>query len=213
MSSPAEPFDRRNLLTYVSLLCGVGAVAAAGGGRAWTAGLAIAVAVIADTFDGRFARRFGSDPRRNALGAELDSLSDAIAFGIAPPLCSVLLLNAGDDATGIALWIAVFVHAACAISRLASYNVDAILQRPAPPPAPPKPRRGEGGFTGIPVPLAALIWSTALLVQPSAAVTLGVILVTAAAMVLPIRIPRPTGVGLAVFALWPLAVAILHASL
>jgi CDP-diacylglycerol--serine O-phosphatidyltransferase len=199
MASPADPFDRRNLLTYLSLLCGVGAVAAASAGRAWTAGLAIAIAVIADTFDGRFARRFGSDPRRNALGTELDSLSDAIAFGIAPPLCSVLLLNAGLGPVGLALWIAVFVHAACAVTRLASFNVDA-TESP------------KGHFVGIPVPLAALIWSTALLVQPTAAVTLGVILVTAAAMVLPIRLPRPTGAGLAVFVLWPLAVALLHAT-
>ena len=199
MASPAEPFDRRNLLTYVSLLCGVGAVAAASAGRAWTAGLVIAIAVIADTFDGRFARRFGPDPRRNALGTELDSLSDAIAFGIAPPLCSVLLLNAGLGPVGVALWIAVFVHAACAVTRLASFNVEA--------------KAGNlGGFVGIPVPLAALIWSTALLVQPSAAVTLWVILVTAAAMVVPIRSPRPTGAGLAVFVLWPVAVAILHAT-
>jgi phosphatidylserine synthase len=213
MASPAEPFDRRNLLTYVSLLCGVVAVAAASAGRAWTAGLAIAIAVIADTFDGRFARRFGSDPRRNALGTELDSLSDAIAFGIAPPLGSVLLLNAGLSAVGLALWIAVFVHAACAVTRLAAFNVDtnqsAALQTPLVASA---FRRNPSGFIGIPVPLAALIWSTALLVQPSAAVTLGVILVTAAAMVLPIRIPRPTGASLAVFVLWPLAVAILHAT-
>jgi CDP-diacylglycerol--serine O-phosphatidyltransferase len=198
MASPADPFDRRNLLTYVSLLCGVGAVAAASAGRAGTAGLAIAIAVIADTFDGRFARRFGSDPRRNALGTELDSLSDAIAFGIAPPLCSVLLLNEGLSPVDLALWIAVFVHAACAVTRLASFNVDATES----------PKRH---FVGIPVPLAALIWSTALLVQPSAAETSVVILVTAAAMVLPIRIPRPTGAGLAVFVLWPLAVAVLHA--
>jgi len=197
MASPADPFDRRNLLTYVSLLCGVAAVAAASAGRAGTAGLAIAIAVIADTFDGRFARRFGSDPRRDALGTELDSLSDAIAFGVAPPLCSVLLLNEGLSPVDLALWIAVFVHAACAVTRLASFNIDA-TEGP------------KGHFVGIPVPLAALIWSTALLVQPSAAATSGVILVTAAAMVLPIRIPRPTGAGLAVFVLWPLAVGIGH---
>lgn len=196
MASPADPFDRRNLLTYVSLLCGVGAIAAASTGRAWTAGLAVAVAVIADTFDGRFARRFGSDPRRNALGTELDSLADAIAFGIAPPLCSVLLLHARLDPIGVALWMAVFVHAACAITRLASYTVDTV--------------RPDPGFIGIPAPVAALIWSTALLVQPPAGATLGVILATAAAMVLPIRIPRPTGAGLAVFVLWPLAVGLCH---
>src|SRR5258706_1229214 len=95
MASPADAFDRRNLLTYTSLLGGVTAVAAASGHHTHLAGLVVAIAVIADTFDGRFARRFGTDPRRNALGVELDSLADAIAFGIAPPLSSALLLNAG----------------------------------------------------------------------------------------------------------------------
>jgi phosphatidylserine synthase len=198
MASPADAFDRRNLLTYVSLSCGVAAIAGANGGKAPVAGFLIAAAVIADTFDGRFARRFGSDPRRRALGVELDSLADAIAFGIAPPLCAALLLHGEMDARGAALWGAAFVHAACAITRLASYNVDAT--EPA--------RRG---FIGIPVPLAALIWTTALLVRPSAAATIGVILATAAAMVLPLRIPRPAGAGLVAFTLWPVLVMILHA--
>ena len=197
MASPADAFDRRNLLTYVSLLCGVGAIAGANGGQAPIAGFLIAAAVIADTFDGRFARRFGNDPRRRALGVELDSLADAVAFGIAPPLCAALLLHAEMDARGAALWGAAFVHAACAITRLASYNVDAA-----------EPARS--GFIGIPVPLAALIWATALLVQPSAATTIGVILVTAAAMVLPLRVPRPTGAGLVAFTCWPVAVALGH---
>ena len=206
MASPADAFDRRNLLTYLSLLFGVGAIAAAAGGRASLAGFAIAVAVIADTFDGRFARRFGSDPRRSALGVQLDSLADAIAFGIAPPLCSALLFYGGVDAMTTAMWGIVFVHAACAITRLASFNVDAAISGLGPP----KPRSGEGGFIGIPVPLAALTWSTALLVQPSAAVTAGLLLVTAAAMVLPLRVPRPTGVGLVLFTCWPVGVALWH---
>jgi phosphatidylserine synthase len=229
MASPADAFDRRNLLTYFSLLFGVGALVAANAHRASIAGFAIAVAVVADTFDGRFARRFGADPRRSALGVQLDSLADAIAFGIAPPLCSALLLTQippeggnyrvlGVDLPGVALWGAAFVHAACAITRLASFNVDAISRERVSPPALPKPRsgqgarpeRGGGDFVGIPVPLAALIWSTALLVQPSAAVTVGLLLVTAAAMVLPLRIPRPTGAGLVLFTCWPLAVAVLH---
>lgn len=197
MTSPADAFDRRNLLTYVSLLCGVAAIAGANDGKAQIAGFFIAASVIADTFDGRFARRFGNDPRRRALGVELDSLADAIAFGIAPPLCAALLLHADMDARGAALWGAAFVHAACAITRLASFNVDAA-------------ESSRAGFVGIPVPLAALIWATALLVQPSAGATIGVILVTAAAMVLPLRIPRPTGAGLVVFALWPVAVALGH---
>jgi CDP-diacylglycerol--serine O-phosphatidyltransferase len=214
MPSPSDAFDRRNLLTYVSLFCGLVAIAAAGGGHAHLAGFAVALGVIADTFDGRFARLFGSDPGKRALGVQLDSLADAIAFGIAPPLCAALLLNAGTDAAGVTLWGAAFTHAACSITRLASYNVSAI--EPGSTPASlgaPKPRSGEGGFIGIPVPLAALIWATAVLVQPAAAVTIGVILATAAAMVLPIRIPRPTGAGLVLFTCWPVAVAILHATL
>ena len=197
MASPADAFDRRNLLTYLSLLFGVGAIAAAAGGRADRAGFAIAVAVVADTFDGRFARRFGSDPRRSALGVQLDSLADAIAFGIAPPLCSALLLSNGFNMMGTALWVAAFVHAACAVTRLASFNVDEM-------------EKGRTGFVGIPVPLAALLWSTALLVQPSAAVTVGLLLATAAAMVLPLRVPRPTGAGLVLFTCWPVAVAVGH---
>ena len=203
MASPSDAFDRRNLLTYLSLFCGVVAIAAAGGGHAHLAGFAVALGVIADTFDGRFARLFGSDPGRRALGVQLDSLADAIAFGIAPPLCAALLLNAGTDAAGLTLWAAAFVYAACAVTRLASFNVNAMDAA----------REPESGFVGIPVPLAALIWATALLVQPAAAVTIGVILVTAAAMVLPIRIPRPTGAGLVLFTCWPVAVAVLHVTL
>jgi CDP-diacylglycerol--serine O-phosphatidyltransferase len=203
MASPSDAFDRRNLLTYVSLLCGVVAIAAASGRRAHVAGLAVAVGVIADTFDGRFARRFGSDPGRRALGVQLDSLADAIAFGIAPPLSAALLLNAGTDAAGLTLWAAAFVYAACAVTRLASFNVNAMDGGPG----------SQAGFIGIPVPLAALIWATALLVQPAAAVTIGLILVTAAAMVLPIRVPKPTGAGLVLFTCWPVTVAVLHATL
>jgi phosphatidylserine synthase len=197
MTSPADAFDRRNLFTYLSLLSGVAAIAGASGGRAPVAGFFIATAVIADTFDGRFARRFGADARRRALGVELDSLADAIAFGIAPPLCAALLLRHGTLVVDAALWGAVCVHAACAITRLASFNVEAT-------------ESAGSGFVGIPVPLAALIWATALLVQPSAAATIGLILVTAAAMVLPVPVPRPSGAGLILFTCWPLAVALGH---
>src|SRR5205823_8864047 len=103
--------------------------------------------------------------------------------------------NVRGDAAGYALWGAVFVHAACAITRLAAFNVDGA---------------DGGNFVGIPVPLSALIWSTVLLVQPTAAVTTGLILITAAAMVSPIRVPRPAGAGLIVFTLWPLAVGLCH---
>ena len=195
---PSAAFDRRNLLTYVSLFCGIAAIAAARIGDGPVAGLAIAIAVIADTFDGRFARRFGPDPQRRALGVELDSLADAIAFGVAPPLCAGLLLNLPPGPGQLMLWGATFVYTACAITRLASFNVDALAEP-------------STGFVGVPVPVAALIWSSALLVHPTAAATTILLVITAASMVLPLRLPKPTGVGLGLFVMWPLTVAVLHA--
>ena len=58
----------------------MGAIAAALSGHAGAAGGLIALSVIFDTFDGTFARLFARTPQQRALGAQLDSLSDAIAF-------------------------------------------------------------------------------------------------------------------------------------
>ena len=71
-ASPLAAFHRANALTYVSLLASIAAIAAAFRGGASHAGALIAVAVIADTFDGRFARMFArsallSGPPQKAL--------------------------------------------------------------------------------------------------------------------------------------------------
>jgi CDP-diacylglycerol--serine O-phosphatidyltransferase len=198
VASPLGAFHRANALTYVSLMASVAAIAAAFRGSASAAGALIAVAVIADTFDGRFARMFERSAGERALGVQLDSLSDAIAFGIAPCLCMALLAPRGPVWVEAGWWIAAFTFAACAITRLAFYNVT---------------QEEAHGFIGLPVPVAALIWSSVLLTSPGAGVATLVMLATAAAMVAPLRVPRPTGAGLALFAAWPLAVIVLHALL
>jgi len=86
-ASPAGAFHRANTLTYLSLLGGIMAIATALAGRLDTAGALIALAVIADTFDGRLARLFVRSPAQREIGVQLDSLSDAIAFGVAPCIC------------------------------------------------------------------------------------------------------------------------------
>ena len=61
MTSPASPlrvFHASNLLTYASLVAGVGAIAFAARGNGSAAGALIALSVVADTFDGRFAGLF-----------------------------------------------------------------------------------------------------------------------------------------------------------
>ena len=82
------------------------------------------------------------------------------------------------------------------MTRLAAYNVEA----------------DDSGFVGVPMPVAALVWSSLLLVSNHAAVSAWPFALLGAAMVLPIRIPRPAGARFAVFAVWPLAVTLLHAA-
>jgi len=197
MQSPLDAFDRRNLLTYVSLLCGMIAVAGAVDGSAPIAGMAIAAAVVADTFDGRFARLFNSSLERREIGIQLDSLADVVAFGVAPVLCAILLADPHGLLPRAMLWSSAFVYVASGMTRLAFFNVRTVAGPSA-------------EFIGVPVPVAALIWSSTLLAHPASLVTALVILTSAAGMVAPLRISRPRGFGLAVFTCWPLAVVIGH---
>jgi phosphatidylserine synthase len=190
--SPLRAFHWSNLLTYVSLVAGVGAIAfAARGDRSAVAAL-IAMSVLADTFDGRFARRFRRTDAQREVGVQLDSLSDAIAFGIGPAVCLGALLRVASWSAAAAglFWCAACAYAACAVTRLAFYNVTH--------------ERAEG-FVGLPVPVAALTVATALVFDPGLATSLALFITTAVAMVLPLPIPRPRGIGLAAFACWPLA--------
>ena len=88
MSYPARYLRCSNLLTYLSLLSGLLAVIVARQWRSWEySGVLLAVSAFADTFDGRFARLFSRSESEKAFGAQLDSLVDAFAFGIAPVVC------------------------------------------------------------------------------------------------------------------------------
>jgi len=194
--SPLGAFHASNLLTYASLAAGVGAIACASGGNRSAAGALIAISVMADTFDGRFARLFPRTAMQREVGVQLDSLSDAIAFGVAPAVCATLLRTGGWTLAAASLWwLAIAACAACAITRLAFYNVT---------------HEEAEGFVGLPVPLAALIWATALPFAPGPVVTTALFACTAAAMILPVPLPRPRGIGLAIFVCWPLAVIAGH---
>jgi phosphatidylserine synthase len=177
----------------------MGALLSATLGRASWAGGAIALAVIADTFDGRFARMFESDDTRKAIGGELDSLADAVVFGAVPVACAILLAGTSAPAARATLWISAFVYVACAITRLAFFNIHSA--------------GAQTGFVGIPVPVAALTWASALLTHPSAVASASIIAVAAIAMVVPLRIARPTGAGLVLFTLWPVSVLLGHAGI
>jgi CDP-diacylglycerol---serine O-phosphatidyltransferase len=193
--SPWHCLHRSNLLTYLSLAAAVGAIAGASRGSAAAAGALIALAALADTFDGKFARLFPRDREMAAFGGQLDSLSDAIAFGLAPAVCGLLLAPPPSGMPALFWWAAVFGFASAAITRLGYYNV--VSKR-------------TSGFIGLPVPAAALIWSSVLLAAPSAGTTAVVFSATAVAMIAPVPIPRPAGTRLAAFAAWPASVIAAH---
>jgi len=159
------------------------------------AGAFIAVAVIADTFDGLFARQFDRTGFQAAFGVQLDSLTDAVTCGFVPVI--VLASNNTPATWGAALvwWSCAFLYALAVITRLGYYNLT----------------HGNGPwFIGLPAPFCALVVSTSLLWSPHALAAALVLVCCAVAMVAPIRLPRPRAVGLAVFAGWALVLVVLH---
>ena len=106
-----------NLLTLGALFSGFYAIIAGMGGNFNAAGWAVLAASIFDGLDGRVARLTGT---QSAFGAEFDSLSDMVSFGMAPALIafSWALSSLGNPG-----WAAAFIFMSCAALRLARFNV------------------------------------------------------------------------------------------
>ena len=91
--SPARYFHRSNLMTYLSLLSGLLAVWAAKELQSWSlAGAFLALCSLSDLVDGRFASLFNRAPDQKEFGVQLDSLTDALTFGLVPIVSLALLL-------------------------------------------------------------------------------------------------------------------------
>ena len=106
-----------NLLTLGALFAGFYAVIAGMAGNFNEAGWAILIAGICDGLDGRIARLTGT---QSAFGAQFDSLSDMVSFGVAPAL---IMFSWALDGLGNVGWAASFVYMSCAALRLARFNV------------------------------------------------------------------------------------------
>lgn len=105
-----------NLFTTAALFAGFYAIVAASRGQFDTAAIAIFVAMILDGMDGRIARLTHT---QSDFGAQYDSLSDMVAFGLAPALVMYEWSLASLGKLG---WTAAFVYAAAAALRLARFN-------------------------------------------------------------------------------------------
>ena len=123
-----------NGFTLANLFFGVFAIVAASRGDYSRAGAYIVFGGVADALDGRIARATNSGSR---FGEELDSLVDAISFGLAPAMIMyfAVLNQQGWD------WILCFMFTMCAVIRLARFNVE-------------NTGRKKTHFTGLPSPAA-----------------------------------------------------------
>lgn len=112
-----------NLFTTAAMFAGFYAIVAAFSGRFSVAAIAVFVAAVLDTLDGRVARLTGT---QSEFGAQYDSLSDMVSFGVAPALVmytwSLSTLNEVAPIWGKVGWCAAFIFAACGALRLARFN-------------------------------------------------------------------------------------------
>jgi len=125
-----------NLFTSASLFSGFFAIIAAIQGRYETAAIAILISCVFDGLDGKIARLTHST---SLFGTEYDSLSDLVAFGVAP---GILAFQWALEPFGRLGWLACFMYVICGALRLARFNVQ-------------KDRVSPNFFKGLPIPAAA----------------------------------------------------------
>ncbi len=127
-----------NLFTTAALFAGFYAIVAAMADRFEAAAVAIFVAMVLDGIDGRIARLTNT---QSAFGAEYDSLSDMVSFGIGPAL---VVYQWGLVGMGKLGWLAAFFYAAATALRLARFNTQVETA-------------DKRYFQGLPCPLAAAV--------------------------------------------------------
>ena len=105
-----------NLFTTAALFAGFYAIVAAMGDRFEAAAVAVFIAMVLDGLDGRVARMTNT---QSEFGAEYDSLSDMVSFGLAPAL---VMYEWSLHSMGKLGWLAAFIYTAGAALRLARFN-------------------------------------------------------------------------------------------
>ncbi len=141
-----------NLITTAALLAGFYSIvnamrATPENGLFVVAAISIVVAGVLDGLDGRVARMTNT---QSEFGVQFDSLSDMVAFGVAPAILSFSFAAQYGGKSG---WIAAFIFVACVALRLARFNVQA-------------ESADKRFFTGLASPagagvIAALTWTLA----------------------------------------------------
>ena len=137
-----------NLFTISALFFGFYAIISGIQGQYINAAIAIFIGMLMDGLDGRVARLTDT---QTAFGAELDSLSDMVTFGVAPALVMYLWQLQGEGRLG---WAIAFVYAVSVGLRLARFNSQPVQEKQF--------------FKGLPCPsgaavLAGILWNAEML--------------------------------------------------
>jgi len=140
-----------NAITALALCSGLFGIRYGIAGEWEKAAGAIVLAAFLDMMDGRIARLLKGQSR---FGAELDSLSDVTAFGVAPAIILYhwMLAQLGEGSEGHELWarygwLVALAHAVCGALRLARFNANIDAED--------QPHKSAGFLTGIPAPAGA----------------------------------------------------------
>lgn len=141
-----------NLFTSASLFAGFFAIVKAIDGDFNMASLAILISLLLDSLDGQVARATKTTSR---FGVEYDSLSDLVAFGVAPGVVMYLYALQPFGRLGLA---AAFLFVACGALRLARFNVQV-------------EQVGSKHFVGLPIPAAATMLAMTVLVLERLGIT------------------------------------------
>ncbi len=184
------PFSRLlpNITTLMSLCTGLSAVRFALIDRYEMAVVAILIAAILDMMDGRLARMLGVDSH---FGAELDSLSDFVSFGVAPAL--VLYISSLHAWKGFGWALALF-FVICSALRLARFNTALLDKKDL-------PLWRSRFFIGVPSPaggfiaLLPLMFSFAMEESYAFMPYMCALSLLVAGALMPSRIPTPSSKG------------------
>lgn len=133
-----------NLFTTASLFFGFYSIIASIGGDFPKAAIAIIISCILDGLDGKIARVTNTTSK---FGAEYDSLSDLVAFGMAP---AILAYSWALISFGRYGWLAAFLFVVCGALRLARFNVQIDIIN-------------SKVFNGLAIPAAAVVIATTVL--------------------------------------------------
>ena len=130
-----------NGFTLGNLFFGVFAIVSAYRGDLAWAGWCVVLSGLMDALDGRVARMTRTVSR---FGVELDSLVDAVSFGVAPAF--IIFFAVLNNAQGYS-WIVCFIYIACVVMRLARFNIE-------------QGGRAKTHFHGLPSPAAGMTLAT-----------------------------------------------------